>query len=129
VKERTLPLRDSNHDSNAGLSDENGITTYQRMQCAVEDEKSSVEREEEGVGKAGARKYGERDWEKGQPLSRYLDSAMRHLAQWNGGDRTEDHLAACCWNCFSYIQTEQWIQEDKLPPELDDIPRRKEVGH
>ncbi|HUS51203.1 MAG TPA: dATP/dGTP diphosphohydrolase domain-containing protein, partial [Candidatus Paceibacterota bacterium] len=26
----------------------------------------------------GAKKYGDRNWEKGQPLSRYLDSALRH---------------------------------------------------
>ena len=26
----------------------------------------------------GAKKYGDRNWEKGQPISRYLDSALRH---------------------------------------------------
>ena len=29
----------------------------------------------------GADKYGDRNWELGQPLSRYLDSALRHLFQ------------------------------------------------
>jgi len=42
----------------------------------------------------GAKKYCDRNWEKGMPLSRYLDSAMRHLVKYLGGSREEDHLAA-----------------------------------
>src|SRR5688500_10968468 len=42
----------------------------------------------------GAIKYGDRNWEKGQPLSRYLDSAIRHLYCYLAGMRDEDHLAA-----------------------------------
>lgn len=70
----------------------------------------------------GAVKYGERNWEKGQPLSRYLDSAMRHLAKWISGCREEDHLAACVWNCFGFVQTEHWIKEGRLPAVLNDLP-------
>ena len=70
----------------------------------------------------GAVKYGDRNWERGQNLSRYLDSAMRHLVKYIGGSREEDHLAAVAWNVFSYIQTEQWIKEGKLPKELNDVP-------
>jgi hypothetical protein len=69
----------------------------------------------------GAKKYGDRNWEKGQPLSRYLGSAMRHLFRYLGGSRDEDHLAAVMWNVACYIQTEQWINEGKLPGILDDV--------
>jgi len=68
----------------------------------------------------GARKYGDRNWEKGQPLSRYLDSAIRHLFAYLGGSRVEDHLAAVAWNALAYIQTEYWILNGALPDDLDD---------
>ena len=69
----------------------------------------------------GAIKYGDRNWEKGQPLARYLDSAIRHLNTYLGGGRSEDHLSAVAWNVFSYMQTEKWIAEGRLPKELDDV--------
>lgn len=69
----------------------------------------------------GAVKYDAWNWSKGQPLSRYLDSATRHLYCFMAGDDSEDHLAAVAWNVFSYMHTEQWIGEGVLPPELDDM--------
>lgn len=69
----------------------------------------------------GAAKYQERNWEKGQPLGRYLDSALRHLVSYLAGCREEDHLAAAAWNAFAFIHTEQLIREGKLPRELDDL--------
>ena len=69
----------------------------------------------------GAVKYGDRNWEKGQPLSRYLDSALRHLFKYLGGSRVEDHLAAAAWNALCCIQTEHWVNTGKLPKELDDM--------
>ena len=69
----------------------------------------------------GAVKYSPRNWEKGQPLSRYLDSCMRHLVGVLEGLTDEDHSAAVSWNIFSYIATCQWIEEGKLPAELDDL--------
>lgn len=72
----------------------------------------------------GARKYGDRNWEKGQPLSRYLDSALRHLFQALAGDEDEDHLAAVAWNVIACIETERRIRRGLLPAELDDRPRR-----
>ena len=74
----------------------------------------------------GAKKYGDRNWEKGQNLSRYLDSAIRHAYAFLGGSRVEDHLAAVAWNALSYIETEDRINKGLLPKELDDIePVRK----
>ena len=69
----------------------------------------------------GAVKYGERNWEKGQKLSRYLDSAMRHLNDFSGGCRKEDHLSAVAWNVFALIHTEEMASKGKLPKELDDL--------
>ena len=70
----------------------------------------------------GAVKYGDRNWEKGQPLSRYVDSAMRHLVKQLAGARDEDHMAAVAWNVLAYIHTEHEIQEGRLPEELNDMP-------
>jgi hypothetical protein len=71
----------------------------------------------------GAVKYGDRNWELGQPLSRYLDSGIRHLFAWLEGDRTEDHLSACAWNCFAYVHTEERVRRGELPAALDDMPK------
>ncbi len=70
---------------------------------------------------AGARKYQDRNWEKGQPLSRYLDSMIRHSFKFLGGSRDEDHLAAIAWNALAYIETERRIECGILPKELDDM--------
>ena len=69
----------------------------------------------------GSKKYGDRNWEKGQPLSRYLDSCFRHLIGVMEGSTDEDHAAAVVWNMFGYMATLQWIEEGKLPAELDDL--------
>lgn len=79
----------------------------------------------------GAVKYGEHNWSKGMPLSRYLDSAFRHLVNYLAGDRSEDHLIAVVWNVFSLIATEERIERGLLPPELADIfnPQGQEGSH
>lgn len=74
----------------------------------------------------GALKYGERNWEKGQDLSRYLDSAMRHMNCYMGGMRDEDHLVAVCWNLFACIHTEELINNGKLPKYLDNVNTQKD---
>lgn len=71
---------------------------------------------------AGAKKYDDRNWEKGQPLSRCLDSARRHLNKHLMGHRDEDHLAAAAWNIFAMIHTEDMVRRGLLPSELDDLP-------
>ena len=69
----------------------------------------------------GAVKYGDRNWEKGQPLTRYLDSALRHTFQVLEGKTDEDHAAAAAWNIMAFIQTQKWIEDGILPKELDDL--------
>lgn len=55
----------------------------------------------------GAAHYGDRNWEKGQPLSRFIDSAMRHLVKYVAGLRDEDHLAAVRWNLACVMHFEE----------------------
>jgi hypothetical protein len=73
----------------------------------------------------GAKKYGDRNWEKGQPVSRYLDSAIRHLYCYLEGMRDEDHLAAAAWNAAAAIHTEEKVKAGQLPKELNDMPEPK----
>ena len=70
----------------------------------------------------GGQKYGPRNWEKGQPLCGYLESAKRHLGNFLEGHRDEDHLAAAMWNVMACIHTEEMIKRGLLPKELDDLP-------
>ena len=83
----------------------------------------------------GAKKYNERNWEKGQPLMSFLDSAIRHLEDYKadlllGQPNAEDHLAASRWNIAAFIHTEEMIYRGLLPVELDDRPgpQPKQVG-
>ena len=79
--------------------------------------------------KNGAKKYGDRNWEAGQPLARYLDSMIRHAFKFLSGSRAEDHLAAVAWNALAYIETEHRIEQGILPADLDDIePVRKKLN-
>ncbi len=70
----------------------------------------------------GAGKYEDRNWEKGIPLSVYLDSAERHLNKFREGHREEDHMTAVAWNAFGLIHTEEMINRGLLPKELNDLP-------
>lgn len=69
---------------------------------------------------SGSKKYGDRNWEKGQPLGRYLNSAMRHLIKWASGEQSEDHLAASCWNIMAMMHTANEINKGNLPLHLGD---------
>lgn len=66
----------------------------------------------------GAKKYGDRNWELGQPVGRYLDSALRHLFAVLEGKDDEDHLAAAAWNVLGAIEMEERIEEGLLPASL-----------
>lgn len=54
----------------------------------------------------GAEKYDEHNWAKGQPVSRFLASAMRHLEAARTGDKVEDHWAAVVWNVMAIMHFE-----------------------
>lgn len=72
----------------------------------------------------GARKYADRNWEKGIPLSRFLDSAQRHLNQYLMGDVDENHLYAWLWNVCGFVTTKERIDNGTLPKGLDDLPKK-----
>lgn len=69
---------------------------------------------------AGSEKYGDRNWEKGQPITRYMSSAERHFQYFKMGLADENHLMACVWNLFCIDWTLDQIAAGKLPKELDD---------
>lgn len=55
----------------------------------------------------GAKKYGDKNWEKGIPTECYLESVDRHLARYLAGDRSEDHLSALIFNIQGCMLNEQ----------------------
>lgn len=71
---------------------------------------------------AGARKYEDRNWEKGIPLHSFFDSGIRHALQFLMGKRDEPHLEAACWNFLCALDTLKRIEEGLLPGDLYDIP-------
>lgn len=54
----------------------------------------------------GAVKYGDNNWTKGMPSSRFLSSLMRHVEAYRLGDRDEDHLAAVLFNAMAIMHFE-----------------------
>lgn len=70
------------------------------------------------VYEKGAKKYADRNWEKGIPASRCLDSALRHLNQYLAGHKDEDHLAQCAFNIFAVMHFEEVL------PEMIDLETR-----
>ncbi len=70
----------------------------------------------------GGKARGDRNWEKGMPMSAVIDSAIRHLFDYLEGDRSEDHLSASAWNVMNLQHTEEMIKRGQLPAELNDLP-------
>ena len=87
----------------------------------------------------GAKKYNDRNWEKGIPASRCMDSMLRHahqaseaLALCQNGDANEDpedHLAAVCFNAMALMAYEERGMIDRfigVTPEEDLEPEDHE---
>ena len=66
---------------------------------------------------AGAKKYGERNWQKGIPVRCYIDSAVRHYLKYLRGDQDEPHDRAFVWNIVCAI----WTCKHK--PDLNEYAR------
>ena len=64
----------------------------------------------------GAKKYDDRNWEKGIPLHWFIDSGVRHYLKYRRGDTDEPHDRAFLWNIFCAI----WTFENL--PYLRDLP-------
>ena len=75
-----------------------------------------------GVYERGALQKGARNWEKGIPFSRCIQSALRHTFQFLEGKRDEDHLMQACWNLIAVAHFEEGIKRGLLPKELNDLP-------
>lgn len=69
----------------------------------------------------GAKKYSARNWEKGMPLERFINSTLRHICQLMEGDAVEDHAAQAAWNLHAFIHTAERIERGELPAALDSI--------
>lgn len=70
----------------------------------------------------GAVKYDDRNWEKGGPLSRFMDSALRHINDYREGCREEDHLVQATWNLIAIIHFEEMIERGLAPKDFYDFP-------
>lgn len=73
------------------------------------------------VGEMGSKKYGDHNFRKGMPVTKYLNAAFRHaFIEWlfkgidNDAESGLPHLAHAAWNLLAAL--EQMI----LKPELDD---------
>jgi len=77
----------------------------------------------------GAKKYKERNWEKGMKFSRCIASIFRHLLEYMMGKRNEDHLAAIAVNAEFLMHYEAMIEKGLLPKSLDDMPRYEQQKH
>jgi hypothetical protein len=70
----------------------------------------------------GNKQRGIRNWEKGMPISDYLNSAQRHLVKYLAGERSEPHLSQAIWNMLNALQTAVWIRQGHRSVELNDLP-------
>ena len=71
----------------------------------------------------GAKKYEDRNWQKGLVWGRVFAALMRHAWSWWGGERLDvvdgqHHLASVAWCALALIEYE------RTHPELDDRPQR-----
>ena len=70
----------------------------------------------------GCLKYGDRNWERGIPVERYLDSAMRHIMKYQAGMRDEPHLSMALWNLSSAVWTAAMVTLGLRPRSLFNLP-------
>ena len=73
----------------------------------------------------------ERNFEKGLPMSSFVDAALRHLTLWTCGDPEPHHMRSALWNIIALMETEHRVETGYLPESIDDIQRdqRSEVKY
>jgi hypothetical protein len=79
------------------------------------------------VFELGAAKYAARNWEKGIPTHRFVDSGLRHAMKHLAGWTDEPHLAQATWNFLCLLQTQLWIQDGTLPASLQTLPMPRQA--
>ena len=72
----------------------------------------------------GAIKYGDRNWEKGIPNDSFIDSALRHINQYQAGEENEDHLSAAVFNLFGIVHFEEVKKKSEQLPDAPTKDRR-----
>lgn len=75
----------------------------------------------------GAKKYGDFNWTKGMPYSRYTSAMFRHIIAWMKGDESEDHLSAIAWNALAIIHHQELgeTEWDDMPHYISKIRKEK----
>jgi hypothetical protein len=71
----------------------------------------------------GAKKYSDRNWEKGMPVHCFIDSGVRHYLKFLRGDTDEPHDRAFIWNMLGAI----WMHENH--PKMIDLPFNISITH
>lgn len=71
----------------------------------------------------GAKKYKDRNWELGQQIMRYFDSAVRHIVRALQNRNDEDHMAAALWNIIAIPHSLVMIERGLLDWKLDNRPK------
>jgi len=93
---------------------ENTLDLYKALDCCSElfKDKADMCLELAIHFEEGCKKYGERNWEKGIPPHRYIDSAVRHYLKYLRGDTDERHDRALVWNICCLIWTVDYKPSD-----------------
>ena len=78
---------------------------YQALEEVMQDDKPYLILELSKHFEKGAEKYEERNWEKGIPEDRYIDSAVRHYLKYLNGENDEEHYISFVWDLFCLIWT------------------------
>lgn len=66
----------------------------------------------------GAVSHGPDNWHKGMPYSVIVNHALKHLARWQSGDRSEPHLAKVAWGMMALLA----FEAEGRSKELNDLP-------
>lgn len=85
---------------------------YQTLEESMQEDKPYLILELSKHFEKGAEKYDERNWEKGIPVNRYIDSAIRHYLKYLDGQKDEDHFIAFIWNITCLIWTIENLGDD-----------------
>lgn len=72
----------------------------------------------------GAKKYGDRNWEKGLETGRVFAALMRHAWAWWGGEKNDPedgqhHLASVAWCALALIELEETHPETDTRPKTE----------
>lgn len=73
----------------------------------------------------GGAYYGDRNWEKGMRVSRYMTSLLRHAYGYIAGDPEPYHMGKVMFNAQGIIHTVEMIKRGHYDPKLFDLPDYK----